>query len=165
MIRKWEGETINKLIPYLDKHKIQYEVIKHKKQINTAKEGADYLGIDIGQTAPTLILKTEQGYYALIISGDYDRVNLQGLRELLKARQVKLAKPSEVEQITGYKVGSIPIINLGLPTILDRQLNRYTYVYGGTGTLQSTLKIKPIDIEKLNKIIGYLRWNYKTYTD
>jgi Ala-tRNA(Pro) deacylase len=36
-------------------------------------------------------------------------------------------------------------------------LYRYTYVYGGTGIPQTTLKIQPKDIEKLNKVIGYIR--------
>lgn len=148
---------MERLITVLNKNDIEYEIIKHSKQINTAEEGADYFGINIGQTAPTLILKTEKGYYALIISGDYGRVNFEILKEMLKVQQVKLAKPDEVEKVTGYKIGSIPLINHGLPTIIDRQLNRFTYVYGGTGISHSTLKIRPSDIAKLNDVVGYIR--------
>lgn len=148
---------MDRLVTYLNKHDIDYEIIKHDKQINSAHEGANYFGIDIGQTAPTIILKTEQGFYALVISGDYGRVNLDDLGELLKVQQVKLAKPNEIEKVTGYKVGSIPLVSHELPTIIDRQLRRYTYVYGGTGISQTTLKIKPYDLEKLNNIVGYIR--------
>jgi prolyl-tRNA editing enzyme YbaK/EbsC (Cys-tRNA(Pro) deacylase) len=147
---------MDKLVAILNKYDIDYEIIKHNKQINTAQEGAEYFGINIGQTAPTLILKTEKGYYALIISGDYGKVNFDLLREMLKVQQVKLAKPIEVEQLTGCKIGSIPLVNHGLPTIIDRQLNRFTYVYGGTGIPQTTLKIHPNDIAKLNDVVGYI---------
>lgn len=148
---------MDRLLTVLNKKDIEYEIINHSIQINTAEEGADYFGIDIGQTAPTLILKTEKGYYALIISGDYGRVNFEMLKEILKVQQVKLAKPNEVEQVTGCKIGSISLINHELPTIMDRQLNRFTYVYGGTGVPHSTLKIRPDDIAKLNNVICYIR--------
>jgi len=147
---------VDKLISILQKHDIDYEIIKHNKQINTAQEGADYFGIHIGQTAPTLILTTEKGYYSLIISGDYGRVDLESIRKLLEVEQIKLAKPLEVEQVTGCKIGSIPLINQGLPTIFDRQLYRFSHIYGGTGVPQTTLKIQPKDLEKLNEIILYL---------
>ncbi|WP_269845612.1 aminoacyl-tRNA deacylase [Paenibacillus selenitireducens] len=111
----------------------------------------------MGQTAPTLILKTEKGYYSLIISGDYGRVGLESLKKLLEVQEIKLAKPQEVEQVTGSKIGSVSLINLGLPTIIDRELYRFPYVYGGTGVPQTTLKISPKDIENLNEVIGYIR--------
>ncbi|AOT72964.1 hypothetical protein Gferi_02780 [Geosporobacter ferrireducens] len=148
---------MDKLISILDKHETEYEIIKHTKQINTAQEGADYFGIEIGQTAPTLILKTEKGFFALIISGDYGRVDFKIIKELISVKQVKLATPKEVEQVTGSKVGSVSLINESLPTIIDKQLNRFSYVYGGTGIPQTTLKLRPNDIAKLNKIVGYVR--------
>ena len=63
------------LISILEKNNIDFEIINHDKEIYSAQEGADYFGIDIGQTAPTLILKTDKGFYSLIISGDYGRVD------------------------------------------------------------------------------------------
>lgn len=148
---------MDKLVSILEHHHIDYEIIKHSKQLHTAQEGADYLGIHIGQTTPTLILKTDKGYYTLIISGDYGRVDLDSMKDLLQVQQIKLAKPKEVEQVTGCKIGSVSLINQGLPTIIDRELYRFSYVYGGTGVPQTTLKIQPKDIEKLNEVIGYIR--------
>jgi prolyl-tRNA editing enzyme YbaK/EbsC (Cys-tRNA(Pro) deacylase) len=145
------------LISILEKNNIDFEIINHDKEINSAQEGADYFGIDIGQTAPTLILKTDKGFYSLIISGDYGRVDLHSLKELVQVQEIKLAKPKEVEQTTGSKIGSVSLINQDIPTIIDRELYRFTYVYGGTGIPQTTLKIQPKDIEKLNKVIGYIR--------
>ena len=141
------------LISILEKNNIDFEIINHDKEINSAQEGADYFGIDIGQTAPTLILKTDKGFYSLIISGDYGRVDLHSLKELIQVQEIKLAKPKEVEQTTGSKIGSVSLINQDIPTIIDRELYRFTYVYGGTGIPQTTLKIQPKDIEKLNKLL------------
>lgn len=148
---------MDKLTTILKNQHVDYEIIQHSKQLKTAQEGAEYFGVHIGQTAPTLILKTDKGYFSLIISGDYGRVDLNSLKELLQLEEIKLAKPQEVEQVTGSKIGSVSLINPGIPTIIDRELYRFTYIYGGTGVSHTTLKIAPKNIEELNQVIGYIR--------
>lgn len=140
----------------LQENEVQFEIIHHENPIRTAQEGADYFGIEIGQTAPTLVLKSEKGYFAMIISGGRGRVNLEEVSEILGCNQLKLAKPKEVQQITGYTVGSVPLIGLSLPCILDRDIFRYPFIYGGTGEPTSTLKITPNALEKLNKVVALL---------
>lgn len=148
---------MDNLIGVLTKKQVNYEIIEHSNQINTAQEGAEFFGIHIGQTASTLILKTDKGYYSLIISGDYGRINLESMKDVIQVQEVKLAKPKEVEQVTGCMIGSVSLINPNLPTIIDRELYKFSYIYGGTGVPQTTLKISPKDVEKLNEIIGYVR--------
>lgn len=147
---------MDQLIAILIRKQVNYEIIEHSEQINTAQEGAAFFGIHIGQTASTLILKTDKGYYSLIISGDHGRVDLESMKELLQVQEIKLAKPKEVEQVTGCKIGSVSLINPNLPTIIDRELYKFSYIYGGTGIPQTTLKISPKDIERLNEVIGYI---------
>ncbi|KIL39645.1 prolyl-tRNA synthetase [Gordoniibacillus kamchatkensis] len=148
---------MDELLLMLNNQQIDYGIIEHSIPIHTAQEGAEYFGIHIGQTAPTLILKTEQGYCALIISGDYGRVEFDSLKDILQTQEIRLAKPKEVEQVTGSKIGSVSLVNPNIPTIIDRGLFRFPFVYGGTGVSQSTLKIQPKDIEKLNNVVGYIR--------
>lgn len=134
---------------------VQYEIIHHEKQIRTAQEGADYFGIEIGQTAPTLVLKSEKGYFAMIVSGNRGCVNLEEVSDILGCNQLKMATPKEVQQITGYTVGSVSLV-LSLPCIVDRGLFHYPFVYGGTGEPASTLKIAPNELEKLNQVVVFL---------
>lgn len=141
----------------LNENKADYEIITHDQSIQSAQEGAAYFGIEQGQTAPTLVLKSEAQYFAIIVSGDYGRLDLEELKTLLKCDELKLAKPKEVEQVTGFTIGTVPLIRHGLPTILDRQLYRYTCIYGGTGHANSTLKISPGDVERLNNIVAFVR--------
>ncbi|WP_028550521.1 aminoacyl-tRNA deacylase [Paenibacillus sp. UNC451MF] len=148
---------MDELICLLEEHQISYEIIDHKEPIRSAQDGAAFFGIEIGQTAPTLILKSGTTMYAFIISGDYGKIDFDVIKELLQCEELKLAKPREVEEATGYSVGSVPLIGHGLPTIIDRRLHRYPYVYGGTGAATSTLRIGPQDIEKLNHVIAYDR--------
>ncbi|GIP31803.1 hypothetical protein J2TS4_10130 [Paenibacillus sp. J2TS4] len=148
---------MNDLESILKEQGIEYVIIQHEHSIQSARDGAEYLGIDIGQTAPTLILKSEKEYYAIILSGNHGRIDFEIPKQILGCRELKLAKPKEVEQVTGSKVGTVALIGHHLPTILDRQLKQYPHIYGGTGFANSTLKISPGDVEKLNHIIAYIR--------
>ena len=140
----------------LQENEVQFEIIHHEKPIRTAQEGADYFGIELGQTAPTLVLKSEKGYFSMIISGSRGRVDLEELSGILGCNHLKMANPKEVQQITGYTVGSVPLVGLSLPCIVDRELFRYPFIYGGTGEPTSTLKITPKALEKLNQVVVLL---------
>jgi len=148
---------MNQLITLLQNQQAEYDIIQHEAPIQTAQQGAALFGIEIGQTSPTLILKSETGYYALILSGDYGRVDFEPLKSLLGVNELRMAKPKEVEQTTGYAVGSVPMIGHGLPAIVDRGMHRYADVYGGTGNPNATLRIRPSDVERLNDVIAYIR--------
>ncbi|ENQ3080653.1 YbaK/EbsC family protein [Bacillus cereus] len=146
---------MNNLKMTLLEHEVPFEIIHHEKQIRTAQEGADYFGIEIGQTAATLVIKSEKDFFALIVSGGRGRVNLQKVSGILGCDQLKMATPQEVKQITGYNVGCVSLV-LPLPCILDKRLMCYPFVYGGTGEPTSTLKIDPNTIENINQVIAFL---------
>jgi len=143
------------LIAILQEKGVHYEIIHHEKQIRSAQEGADYFGIEKGQTAPTLVVKSDKGYFAMIVSGNRGRVNLEEVSGIIGCSQLKMATPKEVQQITGYAVGSVALV-LSLPCIIDRGLYQYPFIYGGSGEPASTLKIDPNDLEKLNLVVAYL---------
>ncbi|MEF2246020.1 aminoacyl-tRNA deacylase [Paenibacillus sp. IITD108] len=146
---------MDNLIAILQEEKVEFEIIHHDKPLRTAQEGANHFGIEIGQTAPTLFLKSEKGFFAMIVSGNRGRVDLDKVAEIIGCDQLKMANPKEVQQITGYTVGSVSLV-LSLPCILDRELFRYPFIYGGTGEPASTLKLAPAALEKLNQVVAYL---------
>lgn len=135
---------------------VPFEIIQHENTIRTAQEGADFFGIKIGQTAPTLILKGEQGFYALIFSGARRKVDFNEVSGILGCEQLRLADPGEVQDVTGYAVGSVSMAGLTLPCVVDRLLYQYPFIYGGTGMPGSTLKISPAALEKLNRVVAFL---------
>jgi len=139
----------------LQEYKVTYEIIHHAGTIRTAKEGAALLGIEIGQTAPTLVLRSDNEFFGLILSGARGRVDLDKISNILDSQNLKMATPEEVKQVTGCTVGSVPLVGHSLPCVIDRMLSRHPYVYGGTGSPTSTLKIKPTDLERVNQVMAY----------
>lgn len=146
------GVWMEQLKAILGKSKFSYELIQHEKPIISAQDGADYFGIEIGQTAPTLIIKTDKGFFSLIVSGNRGKVNFDEIAEILGCSQVKLASRKEVQKVTGFEVGSVPLIGLALPCVIDKYLYHYPFIYGGTGERTCTLKIEPQALEELNQV-------------
>lgn len=138
--------------------RFSYEIIHHEKSILSAQDGADYFGIEIGQTAPSLIIKTDKGFFALIVSGSRSKVDFDEVAETLGCSHVKLASGKEVKKVTGFEVGSIPLVGLNLPYIIDKNLYRYPFIYGGTGERSCTLKIEPQALEELNHVEALIDW-------
>lgn len=144
------------LAAILQEQMADFEMIDHDCSIQTAQEGAEFFGIEVGQTAPTIIVKSENQYYAIITSGDSGRLDLEDLKEILKCVELRLAKPQEIKETTGYTVGTVPLVGHALPTIINRQIKRYSYIYGGTGLSNSTLKISPSDVIRLNHVVAFI---------
>lgn len=144
------------LTSILQKTDFPFEIIQHESPIRSAQEGVEYFGIELGQTAPTLVLKSDRDYFSVIFSGDRGRLDLAEIAQIVERDQVKLASPKEVQQLTGFTVGSVPMVGLSMPCIVDRRLYRYTSIYGGTGEPTSTLKLNPRVLEELNQVIAWL---------
>lgn len=140
----------------LQEKNVPFELITHDTPIRTAQEGARYFGISVGQTAPTLIIETDKGFYALILSGDRGRVDFSEVASILGCNKVRLARAKDVEKVTGCVVGNVSMVGHDLPCVIDTRLFQYPFVYGGTGNATCTLKVNPRYLEKLNNIVATL---------
>ncbi|MCO7126453.1 YbaK/EbsC family protein [Sporolactobacillus shoreicorticis] len=145
-----------KISDMLSTTKYKYEIIQHDQPILTREDGSKYFGIDVGQTAPTLIIKTDKGFFALIISGSREKISFDQIARTLNCKHAKLASPKEVQKVTGFHVGSVALIGLHLPCLIDKSLFKFDYVYGGTGNATSTLKISPQALVELNSSVDFL---------
>lgn len=131
-----------------------YELIHHPHPIRTVSDGMNQFNIEAGQTAPTLILKADDQFYALIFSGSQKRLDFSAMAAVLHCNRVTLAKPAEAEKTTGFAVGNIPMVGHSISCILDHRLLNYSFVYGGTGNPLVTLKISPLALSQLNNVVA-----------
>lgn len=89
---------VEHLKEFLQKNKASFEIIYHKEPINSSQDGVNYFGIDIGQTAPIIIIKTGEGFYALIVSGERGKINLESITHILGCRKARLATKDEIKK-------------------------------------------------------------------
>jgi prolyl-tRNA editing enzyme YbaK/EbsC (Cys-tRNA(Pro) deacylase) len=143
-----EITELNQLL--YDEH-ADFEILTHDKPIHSKHDASDYFRIE--ETAPTLILETENGYLALIISGEREKIDFKQLKKLLNCRKFQQANPDEIQEKLNLKIGQVPLVGHYLPCIVDKKLFNYPFVFGGTGDLFHTLKIKPEDLINANNVI------------
>ena len=155
-IKRSSYMVLENLKSFLQKNNATFELITHKKPIYSSEDGVKCFGIDIAQTAPIIIIKVEKSFFAVIVSGERGRINLEFIVHILGYKKGRLATKDEVTGITGFHPGSIPLVGHNLPCIFDKRLFRYPFVYGGSGEPTCTLKINPKDLEKLNKTVAKL---------
>lgn len=141
--------TLDELAELLINSECDYEIIEHDKPILKTDDSNEYF--DSSKAAPVFIVKTEKGFYALVASNQYNRFDFKKLALDSGFSKIKLADKSDVLKVTGYEVGTVPLIGHNLPCLFDSKLLDFTYIYGGTGDKYHTLKIAPQDILRLNK--------------
>lgn len=146
--------TIQQLEEYLTRSKAEFELIKQDKAILTTKDAEQYY--DITKEAPVFILDSDKGLLACIMSANRGRMDFDFMKTKFGFSKLKMADRKKIKKATGYEPGTIPLIGHDLDCILDETLLSYDVIYGGTGNELVTLKISPIDVKRLNKIIGVL---------
>ena len=144
--------SISKLRSVLDAAECCYEIIQQNKPILSAMDAEGIYPVE--KSAPTFVLHSEQGLIGCIVSMQNGRLDFERLKAQFGFEKLKMADRKKIEKETGYSVGSVPLVALGLPIIFDKKLLYHDFVYGGTGNELLTLKIKPEDLIRVNEIIG-----------
>jgi prolyl-tRNA editing enzyme YbaK/EbsC (Cys-tRNA(Pro) deacylase) len=130
--------VVARLRTALDAAGARYRILHHPQSVTSAEDGASHGFGALEQMAPTLILRTEQGYLAAIISGA-TRLSYKKIKKHLGLRDVSMASPAEVLDVTGADVGAVAMINPGLRTLIDSQLPSKGEVFGGCGVPRYSL--------------------------
>lgn len=141
---------LSQLTTILDAAGINYSIIAHKQTYSSAQEGAKSGLGTLDEMAPTFILSTGEGYISAIIRGD-TRLSYKKIKQKLDLKNVSLAAPELVRQVTGSEIGHVALVNLGLKTIVDERVTQKKVIYGGCGIPNHTLRINPDDVIAVNQ--------------
>jgi prolyl-tRNA editing enzyme YbaK/EbsC (Cys-tRNA(Pro) deacylase) len=121
---------------------------------STAEAAAQAVNAPQGSIVKSLIFLAEGVPMLVLVAGD-QRVDVKRLRaELgLSKRQLRIAQPSEVVEMTGFEVGGVPPVGHREPlrTLVDRTLSRFETVWAAAGNGHAVF---PISYERLLQITG-----------
>jgi len=140
-----EGERLERLRRFLDRSGVPYRLLAHESTVVSALMGVERGFGSLDEMAPTLILKSEQGLLAAIISGR-SRLSYRKIKKELGLKDISFASADRVRGATGAEVGTVSLVNEGLLTIVDSQLAGVEAVYGGCGVPRHTLHIRTQDL-------------------
>lgn len=147
---------LSKLDNFLKNEKVDYSIYKDNLNLESAQKGAEHYGISLSETTPTIILKSKNKYYAAIICGD-TRISFKKLKQALGVKDISMADPETVLNMTGARVGEVSLINNGMDTLIDSNVVKNKACYGGSGMHKTTLRINTNDLIRITnaKLIDF----------
>ena len=118
------------------------EVICLEKTARTAEDAATALGCNVGAIVKSLLFHSSDRFVLCLVSGD-KRCSLNKLKKILDKKNVSMAKPENVKEITGYTIGGVsPVGHLKkIKIYIDRSLERFTTVFAAAGHPNCVFKI------------------------
>jgi Ala-tRNA(Pro) deacylase len=140
-------ERIRKI---MEERGIPIECTEHAP-VYTISAAALALGVKESQTVKSLVLKTkEEKFLILILPGD-KKLDWKLLGQQLKTKKLEFAKPEEVLQVVGCEVGCVPPFGhlTDLPIYMDKELLKRDILYFNPGVHNKSFKVRAWDLRKL----------------
>jgi Cys-tRNA(Pro) deacylase len=116
----------------------------------TAEEAARAVGCRLEQIVKTLVLVCDGEYVLALVPGDR-RADLAKIAAEVGARDVRVARPEEVVEATGFEPGAVaPFPRRGAVAVLiERTLLQHQQVWIGAGLSRPTAVLAPGDLQNL----------------
>ena len=102
------------------------KVIVLEQTARTANDAATALGCKVGAIVKSLLFKTGDSFVLCLVSGD-KRCSLNKLKKIKNQKDISMANPDEVKEITGFTIGGVsPVGHLKpLEIYIDEELSRF----------------------------------------
>ncbi len=139
-----------KLVNFLDKSKVKYEVLKHKT-VYTAFDKAKTLRVKENIIGKTLVVKMDKNY-ALVLVPANKNLDKNKLRKVAKAKSIDFVKEAWMKKnIKGAKIGAVPPLGIlwKLPTFIDKSLLLQSKIIVNSGDHNFSLKLLSPSFKKL----------------
>lgn len=144
---------------YLNQHSIPYEMKTFSSETEKgAANVAAALGFRERQMIKTLIFETGEGEQLLVMVGADQHIKSGKLKKAAGSRNIKMASPEKVLEVTGYRIGSIPPFCWqpeGFRTIIEASLLEEDILGVGAGEWGNEILITPEQLVKASKAVPY----------
>lgn len=143
-------EVVNKMKKVLDDNKVSYEIFDHEA-VYTSEQAANVRGVDVKTGVKALVLKTHEDRFVLALVRADKRADLDKVAELEGTKNVRLANPQDVFEVTGCEIGSVPPFGhlTKLKIYMDREILENDEVNFNCGLHTKSIKMKSQDLLKV----------------
>ena len=143
-------EPVIRVQEFLKKFDPKLQVLVLDASARTANDAANSLKCEVGAIVKSLLFKAENSYLICLIAGDR-RCSLNKLKKFLNKKDVAMASADEVKQNTGFSIGGVsPVAHTSsLNILVDKSLNRFSYIFAAAGHPNCVFKITYNDLIKI----------------
>jgi Cys-tRNA(Pro) deacylase len=146
--------TSQDLQKFINENQIAAHILPMAEDTPTVPDAARALGVAEDQIIKSLVFLVG-GEPVLVIANGAGRVDDRLVAGHLGVgrKRVKMARPEQALEITGYAVGAMPPFGhkTRLHTLVDPGVTRYTEIFGGGGDINAMLRLTP---EELLRVTG-----------
>ena len=145
-----DKETVKRVEKILNDFDPNLDVVILEQTARTANDAATALGCNVGAIVKSLLFKIGDKFCLCLVSGD-KRCSLNKLKKKLNEKDVLMASPEEVKQVTGYTIGGVsPIGHLvKIKISMDKNLERFSKVFAAAGHPNAIFGISFFELKKL----------------
>ena len=145
-----DKETVKRVEKILKDFDPNLDVVILEQTARTANDAATALGCNVGAIVKSLLFKIGDKFCLCLVSGD-KRCSLNKLKKKLNEKDVSMANPEEVKQVTGYTIGGVsPIGHLvKIKIYMDKNLERFSKVFAAAGHPNAIFGISFFELKKL----------------
>lgn len=137
---------------YIDDHEIEAEIVFLEQETPTVAAAAEAMGAAQRQIIKSILFLAEEEP-VLVISNGVSRVGWKTLADYLDVsrRQLRMAGPEQVRELTGYDVGAVPPFAHPQPlrTLIDTAVFKQSVIYGGGGAVNALMRLTPDELQRV----------------
>ncbi|MFZ2965749.1 MAG: YbaK/EbsC family protein [Leuconostoc falkenbergense] len=148
--------SIENVRQHLKKFKLEKRIVEHEEVGDTVEHAAQVLGCDEKQIAKSLTFSINSAPILIVLAGDA-KVDNQKFKAFFHTRP-KMLLFKDVEKLIGHVPGAVTpfAVKKNVKIYLDKSLSRFPYVYTAGGSLNSTIKLSIIELEKYVEHNGWI---------
>lgn len=119
---------------FFEEKRIDKKIVFFDKSTENSLKASETLGVAQGQIAKSILFLVDGLPLLIVISGD-KKVDEKKIKKIKSAKKVRMARPEEVYEITGFEVGGVgPVGHKSkLEVYIDESLKRYDEIYPAAG--------------------------------
>ena len=116
----------------------------------TARSAAKAIGCDLSQIVKSLVFVCDGAYVLALVPGDR-RADEAAIAAAIDAQEVRIAKPDEVMQATGFEPGAVaPFPQRAVArALMENGLLRHDIVWIGAGSTSHMAGLPPAELQRL----------------
>ena len=142
-----EYET--KLKKYIKEYCIVCEHISFKASCHSVEEAAQTVNTEKDNFVKNIcLIDSNENLIVAIVKGE-DRVSISLVKKVLN-KKLRIARPEEILQKTGYPCGGTPSFGYNAKFIIDPKVMDKEVIYTGGGSENSLVKISSRELQKSN---------------
>jgi Cys-tRNA(Pro) deacylase len=132
----------------LEKMNIPHRVFRHETPVTSFEQAAADRNQRPEQIVRSILFQVRPEEFVMVLVAGPDQIDWKKLRQLVKRSRVRMATEEEVQEVTGYRIGTVSPFGLRnrVKILIDESVLREEEVSLGSGLRNMAIIMKSADL-------------------